>query len=42
MGRIFFRNDQMDEMAAFVTALNYNGQRFTSEVEVHGFYIIIY
>jgi len=42
MGRIFFRNDQMELMAEFVTGLNFHGQRFTSEVDVHGFYITIY
>ena len=42
MGKVFFRNDQMLLMAEFVTGLKYHGQRFTSEVDTHGFYITVY
>jgi hypothetical protein len=39
---IFFRTDQMEQLAEFVSALKFNGQRFYSESDIHGFYIIIY
>jgi len=38
---VFFRTDQMDQMAEFVSALRFNGQDFLSEADVHGFYITI-
>jgi len=41
-GAIFFRTDQMTEMAQFVIELRFNGQRFQSETDANGFYIIIY
>jgi hypothetical protein len=41
MGKIFFRNDQMDKMAEFCTALVYNGANFHSESDTHGMWIII-
>ena len=40
-GAIFFRPDQMEAMAVFVINLRFNGQRFHSETDAHGFYIII-
>lgn len=38
---VFFRTDQMEQMAAFVSALRFQGQDFLSEVDHHGFYITI-
>lgn len=40
-GAVFFRSDQMEEMAYFISALRANGDRFRSETDQHGFYIII-
>ena len=41
MGKVFFRNDQMDKMAEFCCSLVYHGANFTSEADTHGMWIII-
>lgn len=39
---IFFYIDELDKMAEFTSSLKFHGQRFKSEKDKDGYWIIIY